>query len=477
MTIQGRSGQETCVLLEGGFDWREDPDWYRQFFYSEEAERGYMPREDLYSAGVFAVDLRRAPGGQASWLLSESQQPFAGASTPPPRKRGARSKASRPAVLDFVLLDPPGIVAGYPWFGEWGRDTFISLPGIAMAWIEAGGDPAEVWEWAEACLMRWGDWIRMTGMIPNLIEKDGSHQWESADGTLWWCHALASLWTFSLGDKGLFPGIEEKFRDHLACAISAISSGRHLFLSPSEDGSLEVTEPHSTWMDARIDGAAVTPRMGKLPEINALWFQARCLQWIWSSTPNASEGAQEIGRLGRLALACVEADRPNGIFLHSIPLAPSFVLKDSKTMASQLQEIAEQLWTPVGLRTLSPRNPAYRPRCVGDQLARDLAYHQGPPWAWLGGHFEMARQRCVGMRAAPRNAESGAPSPLVAGHIPELFDAEPPFAPRGTPAQAWSVACLEEASARRRAKVDAKLTRLLAERWLERRERREGMTR
>jgi hypothetical protein len=218
----------------------------------------------------------------------------------------------------------------------------------------------------------------------------------------------------------------------------------------------------------------VTPRLGALPEINALWFQAHCLHWIW--TKSKSTDADEIKRLGKLVLGCKEVDRPNMIFLHSIPLAPSFVLNDSRSLGTDLKIALDKLWTPVGLRTLSPNHPGYRPRCEGDQTTRDQAYHQGPPWGWLGGHFEMARNRFMGALAGENPEDIKKTSQAewnnpIAGHLPELFDAEFPFTPRGTPAQAWSLACAEEATARRKGRVDAKLTQLLAQRWMERLDR------
>jgi glycogen debranching enzyme len=465
------TGMEARIAMDGEFVWRDDPVWFRNFVYSEETARGYDDREDLFSAGVFSIDLKTGSRrGVAHWMLGTLGSLAHGEPAASPEKL-PRFRARVPA-LDFALLDPPGIVAGYPWFGEWGRDTFISLPGIAVAWRRAGGDVEQVWNWARDILRRWGEWIPVRGMIPNLIEKGGAPQWESSDGTLWWCHALASLWTFSLGEGCPFPWIESElrreFREPLNLAIEAMRSGRHRALALSSEGLLEVTEGHSTWMDARIEGKAVTPRVGLLPEINALWFQARCLQWQWSGMDALSTQLEGIKKLGRMALQCREANRPNEIFLHSIPLAPSFVLKDNDALTAQMGGLMDaNLWTPVGPRTLSPKHPNYRPRYDGDQNARDQSYHQGPPWGWIGGHFEMARER---MNNSSIQSLQPGTAPLngpIDGHLPELFDAEPPFSPRGTPAQAWSLACYEEAATRRKTKVDSKLTQVLARRWLE----------
>jgi len=464
--------QLAYLRLEGDLRWREDPHWYRNFHYSEELLRGYQSEENLFSAGVLETEL--PSGQQCSFTLSHDASDLA-----PLRKGGmtvpvavVEEDEALPPLFDFVLTKPAGVVAGYPWFGEWGRDTFVALPGLAAAWLNTGADPEQLWDWMTELLDRWGEWIRRTGMLPNLIEKGGHHQWESADATLWWCHSLASLWAFSLVHPLPLERIQLKYQSLLATAIDSIRCGRHLFLREDDDGLLQVTEAHTTWMDARVEGEAVTPRIGKLPEINALWFQARALHSLWSGNDNFPD----LEALARRVLAVKEADRSNMVFLHSLPLAPSFVLRDGESLSADLAELSARFWTPVGLRTLAPGTRSYVARCVGHQAQRDRAYHQGPAWGWLAGHFEMARARLsISGRQAevvPRTitGEKMFPTALKAelpihGHLPEIFDAELPFTPRGAPAQAWSLACLEEAAARRRGRVDAKLSRWLTQRW------------
>lgn len=497
--ITAGSGNEVHLGMKGPWHWQEEPLWYRNFFYPEESLRGYQDREDLHSAGEFKLDFNASRSSELTelgFLVSEDPADVTHyISSPEPEGKSPPSFAAQ----DFILTRPAGIVAGYPWFGEWGRDTFVSLPGLVAAWLGAGGSETEVWDWAHEVLGRWGEWIQKVGMLPNLIEKEGSHQWESSDATLWWCHSLAALWQLTLADRekarsrtssrkitpGLDPSLEfqKRYVSLLNLAIDSIQAGRHPFLKLNADALLEVTEAHTTWMDARFEGAPVTPRTGVLPEINALWFQARCLQALWAdekSPYDSTENWQELERLGRAVLNSThEEERPNRIFLHSIPLAPSLALQDEESLLRDFTRIYETLWTPVGLRTLEPKDSRYRPECCGSQEERDMAYHQGPAWGWLGGHFEMARAR-LGKRGELQGRKTLARKMFddkalermpIRGHIAELFDAEAPFKPRGAPAQAWSLACLEEAKARKKFGLVNKLTALLAQRWLGRRER------
>ena len=461
--VTASSGARAYLGFSTNLRWQADRTLNRKFRYSEESRRGYLDEESLFAAGRFEVLLEEDSSAR---IELHSQH----------RGNAAPSIAPIPA-MDFVLKEPAGIVAGFPWFGEWGRDTFVSLPGIAMSWIHGGGNAAEVHAWTEEILEAWGAWVHSAGMLPNLVERDGSHQWESADATLWWCHSLASLWAFSLNGEGAsVPDVwRPRYSKTLAAVIHSISTGRHPFLRLRADGLLDVTEGHASWMDARIEGAPVTPRTGPLPEINALWFQAQCLQALWSDEPMPPR----LQDLARQALeVCQEPERPNRIFLHSIPLAPSFVLGalshgERVRADEEVERIARELGTPFGLRTLKPGAPSYRPRCEGSQHERDLSYHQGPVWAWLGGHFEMARKRMaphsqkeVKLLMDEALTEEWRKSlGSIEGHIAEVFDAEFPLTPRGAPAQAWSLACIEEARARRRNRTDHKLTKVLARRW------------
>lgn len=447
------------VRMHGPLRWRMEPSWYYGFRYPEEEARGYACTEDLFSAGVYEGLLE--PGQSATLHMAA-----AAAELSADQAATTRIRRLEP-LLDFALIHPAGVVAGYPWFGEWGRDTFISLPGIVAGWRRRGGFAHEVFGWARAVLSRWGEWVFREGMIPNFLDTGRVPQWEAADSTLWLCHALAALWSFSLSDPEARPGdLSDEFLPLLDRALHAIHTGSHRFLRVNSEGLLEVTSPHATWMDARVEGRAVTPRTGALPEINALWFQAHFLKWLWSEQrPEEMAGLEALGQKA-LERCSPEPGRPNRVFLHSIPLAPSFILNRRDSRDQDLRELEAGLLTPAGVRTLAPGFPGYRARCEGRPEQRDRVYHQGPVWGWLGGHYDMAKNRSAKNHRAEEFVE------LISGHAPELLDAEPPFTPRGTPAQAWSLATREEALGRERLGTDRKLTEILSRRWLGREGRR-----
>lgn len=446
---------ELCDTNE--LSWLENPHWYRSFFYQQEAERGYPANEDLFSSGEW----RKSAHDSFQFTL---QLNTSNANQQKRPDKCLKINKQHP-IMNFVLNEPPGIVAGFPWFGEWGRDTFISLPGIVAARIQAGEDPKTVMKWATHLLKRWSAWVSDFGMLPNLIEPSGEPQWESADGTLWWCHSLAALWQISLGNKTGFEKFVEDFSPLLKTVIRTIKQGRHRFLQFSDDdGLLIATCEHGSWMDARVHGKAVTPRLGKLPEINALWFQAQCLDFLWDNITQSLPSA--LVTLGKKALQCgtqgIEKHRPNRIFFHSLPLAPSFVLNNHSALEQDMSWITACLWTPVGLRTLDPDHPHYHKQYLGSQEQRDNAYHQGTAWGWLGGHYEMALARLNKNTRKEMTFPSATLAMMpIQGHIVEVFDPELPFTPRGAPAQAWSLACFEEAKARQSWELDLKLSDLL----------------
>jgi 4-alpha-glucanotransferase len=342
--------------------------------------------------------------------------------------------------LVYALDDPPGVLAGFPWFGEWGRDTFVSLPGIALAWCRL--DEAAAGGWSSRLLERWSRWIEREDMLPNFLGPAGSTHWESADATLWFTHAVAALWSYGERLPALRASAEAAL-PAVEAAVRGIVAGRHRYLRVEGDGLVSVTGDRTTWMDANVDGAAVTPRNGRLPEINALWAQAHVLLAL-----AGGRGAPAARRLADLALEVREAEpRPHRVFLGSLPLAPGWRRGGAPFLAAELAALsAAGLSTPVGPRTLAAGAPDYRGRYEGDQRARDRAYHRGAVWPWVSAHWAMTAQRAGGewvgaARAAWEELRRRAP---IEDQLPEMCEGDPPHAPVGAPAQAWSVAAWEE---------------------------------
>jgi predicted glycogen debranching enzyme len=343
------------------------------------------------------------------------------------------------------------VIAGYPWFTDWGRDTMISLEGLTLA----TGRHEE----AAAILRTFQHYVK-DGLIPNLFPEGGNEGlYHTADATLWYFHALAR-YLAATGDAALlrdvYPTLEEILRRHLHGTRFGIR------VDPA-DGLLH--QGHDawplTWMDARVDGWVVTPRRGKAVEINALWFNALSWATRWAellgkqgahwrqAAERAREGFnarfwnEDAGHLFDVVDTEGGGDdpalRPNQIFALSLDhpvLAPA-------RWGAVLDAVTRHLLTPVGLRTLAPGHPAYRATYDGDLRARDAAYHQGTAWPWLLGHYVDAALRAGRPRAelSPLVEQlAGALDTACVGSLGEIFDASPPWRPRGCFAQAWSVA-------------------------------------
>lgn len=347
--------------------------------------------------------------------------------------------------------DARSVIAGYHWFTDWGRDTMISLEGLTLV----TGRQRE----AAAILRTFQHYVR-DGLIPNFF-PDGQHHgvYHTADATLWYFHAIGR-YLAATGDHGLlrdiFPTLESIISHH-------VKGTRFNIHRDEQDGLLVQGEEgyQLTWMDAKVDGWVVTPRRGKAVEINALWFNALSLMGEWSHAlgkdPGAYEGMAKAAqtsfnqRFWNAAEGCLfdvvdregggddAAVRPNQIF--SISLENPVL--DPARWAPVLQKVRDELLTPVGLRTLSPKSPDYKSKYDGDLRSRDAAYHQGTVWPWLLGHFVDAWMKHQPDKSIGRGLLLGLEKHLgqsCLGQVSEVFDASDPFRPRGCVAQAWSVA-------------------------------------
>jgi predicted glycogen debranching enzyme len=349
--------------------------------------------------------------------------------------------------------DPRTVIAGYHWFTDWGRDTMISLEGLALA----TGRFSEAGAILRAFALAFRD-----GLIPNLYpEGEEEGLYHTADATLWFFHAL-DRYVRATGDTAtlasILPRLYESIEWHLRGTRFGIGVDQ-------KDGLLRQGEAGYalTWMDARMGDWVVTPRRGKAVEINALWYNALRVLASWAANEGSAERARQIQALadrvhrsfnerfwyerGGYLYDVVDGDsgddpacRPNQLFAVALP----HPVLDRSRWRRLVALAEERLVTPVGLRSLSPEHPDYKPRYFGDLRSRDAAYHQGTVWGWLIGPFLDAWLKVhPGDREGARSMLEGFSAHLseaCIGQISEVFDAQSPFTPRGCVAQAWSVA-------------------------------------
>jgi predicted glycogen debranching enzyme len=345
------------------------------------------------------------------------------------------------------------VIAGYHWFTDWGRDTMISLEGLALS----TGRAREA-----GCILRtFAHYVR-DGLIPNMFpEGERLGLYHTADATLWFFHALDRYVAVTGDDATLqlvLPRLVEIAERHLSGTRFGIQ------VDPVDGLLTQGAEGYQlTWMDAKVGDWVVTPRRGKAVEINALWFNALRLLTDWLRAAGDTAAAERYA--ASAAQACDSfnrrfwnesagylfdvidgeqgddpACRPNQIFAIALPHAAL----DAERWPSVMDVVERTLVTPVGLRSLAPGHPDYQSKYFGDLQARDAAYHQGTVWAWLIGPFvdEWLKVHPGETTAARRWLAGFEPhlNTACVGSISEIFDAAPPFTPRGCIAQAWSVA-------------------------------------
>ncbi|MCB0322286.1 MAG: hypothetical protein KDD69_01900 [Bdellovibrionales bacterium] len=350
----------------------------------------------------------------------------------------------------FGNAEGASIIAGYPWFTDWSRDTMLSLTGITL------GRP----ELAAKIITTYATHLDR-GMLPNRFLEDPSQtEFNSVDAALLFIYALGELHA----RRPSLPLIERLMPSCLAIVENYLHGTRHGIRSDPDDGLISAGEPgvQLTWMDAKVGDWVVTPRCGKPVEINALWYNAlRCVADFCRELGRSTEAARlhslaESVRLGfrrywNAGLGCLydvldgpespldDAIRPNQILAIGLPYSPL----EAQQAKSILEVCAQELFTPVGLRSLSPRDAAYRANYGGGPWERDGAYHQGTVWTWPLGFFIRAHLKLYGDPIAARSYLDGIRSQMdqgIVGSVGEIFDAEPPHAPRGCYSQAWSVA-------------------------------------
>jgi len=459
-----------AVQMQANAEYLHAPFWYRHFHYAEECERGFPHREDLASPGEFSFDLA---SGDACWVLSAISPAAArGAASELPTaqvagalrsaelvRRGRFASPLERAADVYVVRRGSGetIVAGYPWFADWGRDTFISLRGLCLATGRLDS--------AHKILLEWSGVIA-EGVLPNrFVDSGETPEYNAVDASLWYVVCVHELLAAQDATGASLARFE---RERLLGAVDAILEGyargaRHR-IHLDRDGLLAAGEPgvQLTWMDARIGDEVVTPRIGKPVEIQALWWNALALagahdaRWrALAERTRASFAARFWNERRGILYDVVDVDhlpgdldasfRPNQLFaIGGLPHA----LLEGERARSVIDACERSLWTPLGMRSLAPGEPGYSPRYEGGPRLRDRAYHQGTVWPWLLGAFVEGWLRVrAGGEQARREARERFIAPLVAhlgdagvGHISEIADAEPPHRPRGCPFQAWSLA-------------------------------------
>lgn len=444
--------------------------WWRNFDLAGERDRGLTDHEDHIHAGRIEVVL--TTGATAQLVLSRGDAP----ASPDPAALG-REIARQRALLDRAALPgdapdwvrrlvlaadqfiarrdmPDGtaehtVIAGYHWFTDWGRDTMISLPGLALV----TGRP----EIARSVLRAFLGMLD-AGMIPNrFTDAGGTAEFNTVDATFWLVEAVAAVHR-----RAPDPAFLREVFGALEAIFAGLKAGTryNIHVDPA-DGLVHAGQAgvQLTWMDARVGDWVVTPRIGKPVEVNALWvsnlrFMIEAAETLGrDATPYKAQLDATLAGFQRFWNAergfCYDVlDGPDG---HETLLRPNQILAARKATgalsADQCASIVAlceaELWTPCGLRSLAPSEPGYRPDYGGDQTSRDSAYHMGTVWAWLIGPFIEAHLDVLGDPARTVALLSPLADQLRMaglGTVSEIFDADAPHTPRGCIAQAWSVA-------------------------------------
>jgi predicted glycogen debranching enzyme len=441
--------------------------WYRNFQYEVERERGLDYSEDLFNPCVLRFDLAhsRHIAVIASTEKRNASQVLAYRQSELVRRQKNLSKSPVAdtfvkrlvAASDHYIVsrgELKSIIAGYPWFSDWGRDTMIALPGLTL--------PTGRFEVARSILRTFAQHADR-GMLPNRFPDAGeSPEYNTVDATLWFFEAVRSYLSYTRD-----ADFVREIYGLLADVVNWHVRGTRFGIKVDGNGLL-VSGEHGvqlTWMDAKVGSWVVTPRHGYPVEIQALWYNALCIMEDLAQKFGDEIGRKRFGGMATLAkwsfnrllwneqggylYDVVNAGppdasiRPNQIFAVSLP----FSMLRPERARLVVEIVQKHLLTPYGLRTLAPSDPQYRGRYTGDQNSRDGAYHQGTVWPWLMGPFITAYVKVNGGTPGARQQADSWLSSLKdhladagLGHISEIFEGDYPHRPVGCFAQAWSVA-------------------------------------
>jgi predicted glycogen debranching enzyme len=481
--------QNTIVVNATAGKFVDGGNWVERLRYRQETMRGEADTDDCYQPGYYELALE--PNSETKFGFAATASPSSDEAEEVINALGSRltdleqvlstelecrsvfldkfynSHITVPAAdwLNWIILatntflvknleDQASIIAGYFWFESWGRDTFISLPGLLLV--------TERFEEAKKILLQFGSYIK-NGLIPNLIlDESGEPLYNTVDGTLWYINAVFQYLKYT----GDFNFIQQTFWTKLKAIIENHEKGTQNDIRLDSDGLIS-HGPQLTWMDAAIEGKAVTPRKGKAVEIQALWYSALKIMQLIADKFNEKDLAEKYSIMAEKAKTSFEAKfwnkenqclydvvedasvdrslRPNQI----IATALDFRMLGNDKNKQIVEFIQREFLTPYGLRTLSRSDPRYRGTYEGDVKMRDQAYHNGTVWPWLTGLFTTAFLKAHGYSVKNRKyAYKMFIQPLFEKHIydaglgaiSEIFDGDSPNKPRGCVAQAWSVA-------------------------------------
>jgi predicted glycogen debranching enzyme len=470
--VRPYDGVPELLISVPGSNFESQPEWYRNFEYAVEQFRGLDFHEDLFNYGSFRINLKNGSklGVIVSTLHPDDRDAFELVQKEKSRREGLFTnlpiqdefaKTLALAADQFIVRrgeDLPAetgrrtIIAGYHWFADWGRDTMIALPGICLA--------TRRFDDAKKILSVFAQSVSQ-GTLPNRFPDVGEQpEYNTVDATLWYFVAIYKYLQYTKDDAFVRDELLPVLQEIIAWHDRGTRYGIHV----DEDGLLCAGEPgvQLTWMDAKIGDWVVTPRQGKAVEINALWYNALMIFAELSRRFNHEADAKLFAeRAAKVKVRFLEvfweeqngylydwvegahrdsAKRPNQIFALSLP----FPLIEGEKALKILKVVEEKLYTPVGLRSLSPDDSNYRPHYGGGPYERDSAYHQGTVWSWLLGPYITALVRVDGAAGRKRAAKvienfKYHLSEAGVGTVSEIYEGIAPHGPRGCIAQAWSV--------------------------------------
>ncbi len=433
------------------------PEWYYKIEYQEEMNRGYDYQEDLFVPGFFELPIRKGESIVFSAGIREANprtlKRLFSAEIKQRIPRDSFENCLANAAQQFIVKKgkKTGIIAGYPWFGRWGRDTFIALPGLLFVTgnIQTGKAVIDTMI------------VDLKGpLFPNIGEGYQS-TYNSVDAPLWFFWALQQYALFS----GKKQSVWKEYGKKMKLILNGYRKGTRFNIKMQENGLIYAGEQGLalTWMDAVVNGKPVTPRTGMQVEINALWYNAIMFSIEMAELAGDKKFVADWKKIAdgiptvfeetfwddqRQYLAdYVNGDfkdwsvRPNQIFAASLPYSPV----NEEIRKAVITKVQQELLTPRGLRTLSPKNPYYKGVCYGDQATRDQAYHQGTVWPWLLGPFTEAYLKIHGKSGLSFVNElyhgfEEVMTEAGIGTVSEVYDGDPPHRAGGAISQAWSVA-------------------------------------